>query len=401
MKKILNHIFYISISLSISCSHLSNSALADYSNVTKIQYDEVNEELIGIDQIINRCDYIRLETEKTNLIGKIDQILFCDSFIVVVDKHIAKSIYVFDNEGHYLNRISRIGNGPGEYLIINHVAINEKSEVCILDNIKERITVFDITGRFVFSQNLPFRSRTFDCLGNDCFIFDVVDCFSLSRNKNVEKSCYAITDVNGRIKYTYGEDHSYKAPSFQSYSDEIFKYDGRVFGRLEHGNTIYEFEQDSVWAKYELSLKNSELYAPTIEDMSTPGLYSEKKLKQPSFSGHYIFCKDYSCYKLMYPEREKLYTWFFLSNKTGKILTLSTESDDLVLSNFYNPLARWGDNTLVQDISPTILLSHKDDIFENSILEKPEALFDGLSLEDNPVLFLYTFNLDKVNKEYE
>ena len=100
----------------------------------------------------------------------------------------------------------------------------------------------------------------------------------------------------------------------------------------------------------------------------------------------------------MFPERARLYTWFFMSNKTGNILTLSVESDDPVLSKFHNPLARWSDNTLVQDISPTTLLALKDDILSNSMVENPEALFDGLTLEDNPVLFFYTFNPDKVSK---
>ncbi len=101
---------------------------------------------------------------------------------------------------------------------------------------------------------------------------------------------------------------------------------------------------------------------------------------------------------MLFPEREDLYTWFFKSNKTGKLLTLSTESDDAVLSRFYDPLAKWNDNTLVQVIPPTTLLSHKDEILSKSMVENPETLFDGLSLEDNPVLFFYTFNPDKVDK---
>ena len=39
MKRILNYMLYTSLLLSISCNHLSNSAEADYSNVTQIQYD--------------------------------------------------------------------------------------------------------------------------------------------------------------------------------------------------------------------------------------------------------------------------------------------------------------------------------------------------------------------------
>lgn len=390
---------YASLSLSISCNHLSNSAEADYSNVTQIQYDEKAENFILIDQIVDRCSFVRLASEQSSLIGKIDQLILCDSFIVVVDKRIAKSIFVFNHEGKFLNRISRLGNGPGEYLLINHVAINDNNQVCILDNIKARVTLFDISGKFISSQDLPFKSVKMEFLGNDNILFDVQDCSPISGNKKIiEKSCYVLTDSNFKVKYTFGEDHSYNNPSFQFYMEDFLKSDGKIFSRLDHGNTIFEFNRDSVIARYELSLKGEKLYAPTIEDLSTPDLYTENRLKMPSFSGCFFFCKDYSCFKMLFPEREDLYTWFFKSNKTGKLLTLSTESDDAVLSRFYDPLAKWNDNTLVQVIPPTTLLSHKDEILLKSMVENPETLFDGLSLEDNPVLFFYTFNPDKVDK---
>jgi hypothetical protein len=400
MKRILNYLFFASLSLSISCNHLSNSAEADYSNVTQIQYDEKAESVITIDKIVDRCSFVRLETDKSNLIGRIDQILICDSLIVVVDQHIAKAIFVFNHEGKFLNRISRLGNGHGEYLLINHVAINDKNEVCILDNIKERLLKFDITGDLVASQDLPFKSAKFEFLGNDYILFDVEKCSPLdsSVEDDVEKSCYLLTDSELNIKYTFGKDPSYKNSSFLRYTEAFLKTDGKIYGRLNLGNTIFEFGTDSVKAIYELSLKDDVLYAPSIEDLSTEGLYTEKRLKQPSFSGCFHVCKDYSCYKMMFPERKLLYTWFFKSNKTGSILTLSTESDDPVLRCFDNPLVRWSDNTLVQDISPTTLLARKDDILSNSMVENPEALFDGLTLEDNPVLFFYTFNPDKVDK---
>ena len=399
MKRILNYMLCGSLSLSISCNHLSNSAEADYSNVTEIQYDEKKENVIGIDQIVEGCSFVRLETEKSSLIGKIDQLLLCDSFIVVVDKHIAKSILVFNYDGIFLNRISRLGNGPGEYLIINHVAINDNNEVCILDNIKGRITLFDISGKFLSSQDIPFKSIKMDFLDNDNILFDVEDCIAISGNKKViEKSCYVLTDSKYKIRYAFGDDPSYNNSSFQVFTEDFLKVDGKIYCRLNHGNTIFEIGKDSVVAKYELSLKDEYLYTPTIEDLSTPGLYTENRLKLPSFSGCFFLCKDYSCFKMLFPEREKLYTWFIMSNETGNILTLSTESDDPVLSKFYNPLARWNDNTLVQDISPTVLLSRKDDILAKSIIHNPETLFEGLSLEDNPVLFFYTFNPNKVEK---
>ena len=215
--------------------------MSDYSNVTQIQYDDTAEEVIGIDQVVDRFNYVRLETHKANLIGKIDQLLLSDTYIVVVDKHVAQSIFVFDNKGHYLNCISRLGNGPAEYLMINHAAINERNEICILDNAKERITFFDIEGKLLFSKHLPFRAKSVEFLGNDNLLFRVENCYAERGYKEIEKSCYVLTDTEGEIVYTFGEDHSYKNPTYQSYSDEVLKFDGRVFGRLDHGNTIYEF----------------------------------------------------------------------------------------------------------------------------------------------------------------
>ena len=399
MKRILNYMLYVSLSLSISCNHLSNSAEADYSNVTQIQYDERAENMIAIDQIVDRCSFVRLETGQSNLIGLIDQILFCDSFIVVVDQHIAKSIFVFNHEGKFLNRISRLGNGPGEYLHINHVAINDHDEVCILDNIKGRITFFDLSGRFISSQDLPFKSLKMEFLGEDYILFDVENCIAVSGNRKIiDKSCYVLTDYEGKVKYGFGEDHSYENPSYKTYLENLLKSDGKIYLRLDHGNTVFELDQDSIKAKFEISLKHDKLYVPTIEDLSTGDGYTEIRLQMPSFSGRLFLCKDYSCYRMIFPERANLYTWFFMSNETGKMLTLSTESDDPVLYMFDNPRARYSDNTLVEEISPTFLLSHKDEVLSDSMVENPEALFDGLSLEDNPVLFFYTFNPDKVDK---
>ena len=252
MKRILNYLFLASLSLSISCNHLSNSAEADYSNVTQIQYDDKAENVITIDKIVDRCSFVRLETEKSNLIGRIDQILISDSLIIVVDKHVAKAILVFNHDGKFLNRISRLGNGHGEYLLINHVAINDKKEVCILDNIKERLLIFDITGELVASQDLPFKSAKFEFLGNDYILFDVEKCSPLdsSVEDDVVKSCYLLTDLDFNIKYSFGKDHSYKNPLFQRYSEDFLKTDGIIYGRLDLGNTIFEFGTDSVKARY-------------------------------------------------------------------------------------------------------------------------------------------------------
>ena len=122
------------------------------------------------------------------------------------------------------------------------------------------------------SKHLPFRGKSLEYLGNNNLLFRVENCYAEVGYKEIERSSFVLTEMNGNIIYTFGDDHSYRNPSYQSYSDNIYKYDRRLYGRLDHGNLVYEFDKDSVIGRFELSLKNDKLYSPTIEDMSTPGL---------------------------------------------------------------------------------------------------------------------------------
>ncbi len=63
-----------------------------------------------------KIDYIRLETIEKNVIGQISKILFADSTIIIVNKRMAKAIFMFDFQGNFISKIKKIGKGPSEYL---------------------------------------------------------------------------------------------------------------------------------------------------------------------------------------------------------------------------------------------------------------------------------------------
>ena len=73
-------------------------------------YDTINTKQVKLEQIVNNCSFVKLETNSNCLIGSIDKLIFADSLIIIVDKTIAKTIYVFDSTGHFKNKVSRVGN---------------------------------------------------------------------------------------------------------------------------------------------------------------------------------------------------------------------------------------------------------------------------------------------------
>lgn len=62
-------------------------------------------------------EIIPLETTEESLIGEIGKVILHDSCFFVED-NTQKAILIFDWKGKYINKISRLGRGPGEYVNI-------------------------------------------------------------------------------------------------------------------------------------------------------------------------------------------------------------------------------------------------------------------------------------------
>ena len=99
---------------------------------------------------------IVLETNESCLIGFIKKIHVFENNIFVLDAVNAKSLYIFDKEGHFVRKIGGIGQGPGDYTRPNDFTIDKaKKTIYILDAALQRINKYDIaTGNFISAINL-------------------------------------------------------------------------------------------------------------------------------------------------------------------------------------------------------------------------------------------------------
>jgi hypothetical protein len=85
---------------------------------------------------------IPLETTDDCLISKIDKIEIKNNRIYVMDQ-LAQSVYVFDMDGKYLNKIHKRGQGPGEYAKLSYMTVTDSS-VIIIDHLSERHLEYSI-----------------------------------------------------------------------------------------------------------------------------------------------------------------------------------------------------------------------------------------------------------------
>lgn len=97
-----------------------------------IPFDKVAKEDFEIKDI----EYIPLETTEHCLLGDISKVLYKDDRYYILDKNQNRGIYIFNKDGNFLSSINKQGEGPGEYIEITDMDVDDENNVYIADNAK-------------------------------------------------------------------------------------------------------------------------------------------------------------------------------------------------------------------------------------------------------------------------
>lgn len=143
---------------------------------------------LDFDQISGK--FIQLETNDESIIGRIDKVITHKNRIFILDKELSKSIYIFTAKGRYLNKIAKIGQGPGEYIALDDITLTG-NEIVILDIDQEKLIYYldnqfrkerKIDQEFYALENFQ---QHFVCVNNSCF--DESNCFkSILLDQNLQ-----------------------------------------------------------------------------------------------------------------------------------------------------------------------------------------------------------------------
>ena len=122
--------------LIISCNIKKDKNSEISSTHTNKNFIEINidrldtEKKISFSSVFKSYKLIPLETSENCLIGRIDELKVFDDTLYVLDRNIAKALFVFDNKGRFIRKIGRLGKGPGEYIIPRSFTIDNKKNRC-------------------------------------------------------------------------------------------------------------------------------------------------------------------------------------------------------------------------------------------------------------------------------
>lgn len=114
----MNKVLSVSVASLVSCLFLFSCQMqcntCEFQSIT-IDLDEHTVELQRL-SLIKDIRIVRLETNDSVLVGRIDKVLIHDGKIYIGDFYASQSLFIFDMQGKAIRKISRKGRGPGEYI---------------------------------------------------------------------------------------------------------------------------------------------------------------------------------------------------------------------------------------------------------------------------------------------
>jgi len=330
--------------------------------------------------VVKDIEFVPLEMTDESIVGGVSGIKFYKNYMIFYDYQ-TKSIFIFDDKGKYIRKISRVGRGPGEYNDINDFCVHPKTGMITIATDSRKIITYSFDLKeFKEYNDVPYA------VGIEQFNNGYYAITSTQKEANLY-----ILDANMKIV------HKGLANPFQYTSvlgKSFTKFGDTILCRLptDYNDTIYQITPNSFrpWR------------VPDFEvhpDYSNPTKYNEP---DPQF-GHRYNCPDMQMYGA-YSETRKFITYgitypggnvngvlivlYSKKNKTAKILSI-IENKPFDLSIFYTGVP---DNKgrFVTSIDANFILDckiTKDDPITSRIKELKKQLNE----ESNPIITFITY----------
>lgn len=389
IKKLIHYSNLVVLGFTIVSCNNSKAISGNYSSVETITIDTENHRFVSLDDIVEKVDFVRLETTDDCIVGNISHLFFFDDKIIVADQLTSQSIFVFDINGKFLNRISHLGNGPHEYLDITDVDVTPSGLIVIKDNVKDKLLFFEPNGKFVKERIDIEGGMDLAFIDEHSIAFDTFTSHAPTKEK-FKGASLAVCDGDNNIQYLFGENIAEENVFNIRRPECLYRYGDKAYFAPHWDKNIYEVTTDSIIAKYCIEFKPDDVLNYNFK--TSDELHSLMS-SHPFFNGSFIEMKDYTW--LGYMSQEDNTPSILYSHKDKKTYSIYNIIENPLYIYLQKPMTLYKDNTVAEVVPALYVYLNKFSIKEslnNTMFT--DSLYNGLTLDDNPVVFLFTFKDD-------
>ena len=388
------------------CANSSRTMESKASGQYVINLDNVKnnpDDVFLLSSLYKGVKTILLETNESCLIGRMNKIRVFDQYLLILDRHIAKSLYIFDKEGRFLKKIGNVGGGPGEYVEPSDFTIDKDNKIIyVLDGRSNRINKYDlVTGKFINAIKLDanMRSYNIEYIGGKLF----ADAY-FSKHSEDNYLLRIIQEPSGKEENKFLNIAKYNKGISNT---SLIQHE--VFSLRENGNAVFtqmfmdqiiEIGRDSIFSLIEIKSKDllsSETIKRAIEKDIYKYMMEIMQLNNYSQISNFIEHRNLIQFNCM--KGNALLAVIF-NKQTHEVRIVQKKRDDLFLSeynvNYPIPVSRIG----CYDSQGVYYYYDTESIFDIKQLAVNGAFSTNLDrLEDikkidedaNPVILYYEF----------
>ncbi|TKG94472.1 6-bladed beta-propeller [Puteibacter caeruleilacunae] len=350
--------------------------------IKSIKIDCQKHESFVYSDLFENPEFIPLETTKESIIGGINRIQVSKDYIIILDRDISSSLFVFSRQGKFIRKISSQGKGPGEYISITDFQYHEEEDrMYIYDGEAETVKIFKVDGSFVENVKAGVFASSFRVLDRNRFLFCAFINYSFYITEGKERV------LSYREKQD-GENSFYFAPSSYMISQNC----NEVLACATFSPYIYEVNDNRI----------TPMYYFDFGEYCLPNDFFEKYRKENW--KHQVRKKNY-CYAFNGLTHNKRYLMFevfqgrggcsiFYDRVKGEAYSFNKFKDDLTyIYPRMNMLL--GDDKMLCFVEPYKLKNYKKTIKimgadpDPAIQHQLQDLSERFGESDNPILVIY------------
>ncbi|WP_294480603.1 6-bladed beta-propeller [uncultured Bacteroides sp.] len=391
--ELIKHKGYIIVAiflfLSIGCQApkskvTTREQMVSDSTLIQIDVDPTGKDTYAFDSLIDDISYIRLETNDSCLIGNIHQLLVTNEYIFVLDAFVTNAVYCFDKQGHFIRQIGVMGEGAGEYLRLCKIALtSDRKQIVLYD--WNRLHYYDLKGNYIKDITPNIYANDIKLMNDDL----VVAFRDAGLGDDSQHRMLAVYDKD--FKLIYREFPTFYNESFHLNNDvnPLRSFGNGVYLREPWTHSIYKIDKDRCREKYRININNGG-YPERLENMREDAYMRIVGTKIHMMD--YILLKDYA---LFYFTQNGL-NWspfVIYSHKTQRTYRCNGISSNPLFfahSPHNVSIACYdGESFLVPQ--PAIeVIRMKETVYNSPLINDSKLLklYDGLTEDSNPVLFL-------------
>ena len=386
--------FFYSCNESSRLLHITDRQIGEEKNVISIIPEKDDLKQFDFTPYLDSIKYVKLELTDESLIGTIDKLIIYNERIYILDK-LTSGLFVFNIDGSFVYKIARIGQGPGEYTMIDFFDIDiENKHIVLTDLMTYWIMRYDLDGKFLFKKKIPVWCEGVSVLPNKGIV--LYANFRNNSNKLAQEYNLIYLDSAMNYKQAYFPYNSkyinQKIPT--SFGGQFFTYENHLNFSFPGGSVVYQITGDSLFSKYQFDFSkdmlpvenpaNSEqlneylakgnyngFLTPIIENDQLLLFTMRTNIDMPLLMAYYVFC---------FKNSGTIVSSFFLNIENEFYMNI--------------PLTCYK-NWIVSEIQSYSLIEWKNSFKKEKLssvhrfTKERLAIAENLSEEDNPVLMFY------------